>query len=261
MVALTVGMATHLDFDGVFFTIQAMRIAQDCTDVEFLVIDNSDCDVTQDFIEHWVPGGRQQARGKAVLCVDCHVLLVEGSLAKLKKYYRDNPNSKDLIQGPLWHDNLLGINTHFDPIWNDHMWGTWGNDPRGNDINGPPFDIPMQGLGLFSCHKNAWLGFNPRFRGFGGEEGYIHEKFRQAGHHCLCVPWLRWVHRFGRPFGVPFPLNVEDRIRNYFIGHDELKLNLTPIFEHFAKATPLSRVITLAREVLGDRDFSAYLPK
>ena len=49
-----------------------------------------------------------------------------------------------------------------------------GTDDRGRDSNGEPFEIPMQGLGMFSCRKEAWLGFNPLFNGFGGEEGYIH---------------------------------------------------------------------------------------
>ena len=38
--ALTIGMATYKDFDGVFFTIQALRMYQDLTDTELLVIDN-----------------------------------------------------------------------------------------------------------------------------------------------------------------------------------------------------------------------------
>jgi hypothetical protein len=71
----------------------------------------------------------------------------------------------------------------------------------------------MQGLGVFSCRKAAWLGFNPAFRGFGGEEGYIHEKFRQAGARTLCLPFLRWGHRFGRPAGVPYPVLLNDKVK------------------------------------------------
>src|SRR5207237_2934286 len=88
------------------------------------------------------------------------------------------------------------IATHFDPVWRAQMWGS---DPRGQDPEGEPFEISMQGLGVFSCMKDDWLGFHPKFQGFGGEEGYIHEKFRQAGRRCLCLPWLRWMHRFSRP--------------------------------------------------------------
>ena len=76
------------------------------------------------------------------------------------------------------------------------------------------------------------------FRGFGGEEGYIHEKYRQAGHRTLCLPFLRWVHRFGRPNGVKYPLTIENKIRNYFLGHLELNLDINPIINHFKEYVP-----------------------
>ena len=96
-----------------------------------------------------------------------------------------------------------------------------------------PFEIPGQGLGLFTCRKDAWLGFNPHFRGFGGEELYIHTKYRQAGHKAICLPWLKWWHRFGRPDGVKYPLDLYSKVRNYVLGHQELGLDLAPIHDHF----------------------------
>jgi hypothetical protein len=91
-----------------------------------------------------------------------------------------------------------------------------------------PFDIPGQGLGLFACRRDAWLRFNPLFRGFGGEEMYIHRKFRNAGRRTVCIPGLKWSHRFGRPGGAPYPLTVEDKSRNYVLGLTELGLPLDP---------------------------------
>lgn len=274
---LTIGMATWDDFDGCWMTTQALRMYHDHRDTEIIVIDNFGCDYTRDFIQNWVPNARylhyngitgtsaprdlvfHEATGDVVLCLDCHVLLMPGAIAKLRRYYDDHPNCMDLLQGPMMHDDLKGFNTHFDPIWRDHMWGTWGTDSRGNDQNGEPFEIPMQGLGLFGCRKDAWLGFNASFRGFGGEEGYIHEKFRQAGRRALCAPWLRWVHRFGRPYGVTYPLQIDDRVRNYLIGHDELRLDLTPIFTHFKSYLSKSKLLEIARATLGDRDYTKYL--
>lgn len=252
MVALTIGMATYNDFDGVYFTVQALRLFQDLEDTELLVIDNYGCDATRDFVKDWVkaryiratdlvgtaaPRDRvfREASGKAVLCCDSHVLFVPGAIAKLKAYYRKHPKTIDLLQGPLLYDDLGSTSTHFDPVWRDQMWGTWGDDPRGKNLKGKPFEIPMQGLGVFSCRRKVWPGFNPAFRGFGGEEGYIHEKFRQRGGRTLCLPWLRWVHRFQRPKGVPYPLTVDDKFRNYLIGHAELGFDLEPIVEHFSK--------------------------
>jgi glycosyltransferase involved in cell wall biosynthesis len=250
MVALTIGMATYNDFDGVYFTVQALRLYQDLEDTELLVVDNYGCDTTRDFVKDWVKGRYiratelvgtaaprdrvfREARGKAVLCCDSHILFVPGAIAKLKAYYRTHPKTIDLLQGPLVYDDLGTMSTHFEPEWRDQMWGIWATDERGKDPKGKPFEIPMQGLGVFSCRKAAWPGFNPAFRGFGGEEGYIHEKFRQRGGRTLCLPWLRWVHRFQRPKGVPYPLTVDDKFRNYLIGHAELGLDLESIVEHF----------------------------
>lgn len=101
-------------------------------------------------------------------------------------------------------------------------------------VDGDPFEIPAHGLGLFACRKDVWPGFNPGFRDFGGEECYIHEKFRQMGKTTVCLPFLRWLHRFERVAGVPYPAPWESRIMNYLIGHAELGWNPQPVLEHFS---------------------------
>lgn len=95
------------------------------------------------------------------------------------------------------------------------------------------FEIPGMGLGLFSCRRDAWLQFNTLARQFGGEELYIHEKYRQQGHKALCLSGLRWLHRFGRPDGVPYPLTRLHKIRNYVLEFLELGLDLKPVYDHF----------------------------
>jgi hypothetical protein len=269
-IELTIGMATYNDFDGVYFTLQALRLYQDLSHTELLVIDNYGCETTKDLVEGWLgaryiratdavgtaaPRDRifREARGNAVLCCDCHVLFPPGVIAQVKQYYREHPDCQDLLQGPMLSDDGKLISTHLDPVWRAQMWGTWGCDPRGWDQSGEAFEIPMQGLGVFSCLKQAWLGFHPQFRGFGGEEGYIHEKFRQAGRRCLCLPWLRWLHRFGRPAGVKYPVIVEDKLRNYVLGHAELGLDLDPVLQHFSHYLPRARVIALTEQTLGKR--------
>jgi hypothetical protein len=267
-IELTIGMATYDDFDGVYFTLQALRLYHDLENTELLVVDNYGCQDTKDLVRGWIKGKYilateaigtaaprdlvfREARGEAVLCCDSHVLFPAGVISRLKAFYRENPDCNDLLQGPLLYDDGKLISTHFDPCWRDRMWGTWGSDSRGQDPDGEPFDIPMQGLGAFSCRKSAWLGFNSRFRGFGGEEGYIHEKFRQAGRRCLCLPWFRWMHRFGRPAGVKFPATIEDRLHNYVIGHAELGLDLEPVLKHFSEYIPSDKVIAITEEALG----------
>ena len=98
----------------------------------------------------------------------------------------------------------------------------------------------MMGLGLFAMRTAAWVGFNPLFRGFGGEEGYLHEKVRQAGGKCWCLPALQWLHRFSRPEGVPYRLAVPDRILNYLIGH-HLELDQQVIIDHFTNMGDIGR--------------------
>ncbi|PNX50201.1 MAG: hypothetical protein BV458_13670 [Thermoplasmata archaeon M9B2D] len=117
--------------------------------------------------------------------------------------------------------------------WQDNMWGVWREPQKTLPVE--PFTIQMHGLGLFGCRKDAWLGFNDKFRGFGGEEGYIHTKFRQHGRDVVCLPWLAWCHRFGK--SGPYPLNGNDRIRNYLIGFKELGLDPKPIYDHFGIRT------------------------
>jgi len=107
-----------------------------------------------------------------------------------------------------------------------------GMRPLGLDPN-DAFEIPGMGCGLMSCRRAAWPGFNEHFRGFGGEEMYLHEKFRQRGDRCLCLGFLKWVHKFARPGGVKFPLKRWDKVRNYVLGHQELGHSLDRVHEHF----------------------------
>ena len=258
MKKLTVGMATHDDYDGLYFTIQNLRLNQPevMKDVEFVIIDNnptgkhsSSIRKLTDWIKEpvqYLPFTKYQAttvKNKVfaladtpyVICLDSHVLLKSGSLQKLINYYDDGLDDGNLLQGPLQYDDMSTVSTHFDLKWSNYMWGQWGSDSRGDDENGEPFEIPAQGMGLFSCRKDAWLGFNPEFRGFGAEEGYIHEKYRKHGKKTMCLPFLRWLHRFERPNGVTYPNDLKDRLRNYLIGFKELGLDVKDVKEHFSQ--------------------------
>ncbi|MGO4883328.1 MAG: glycosyltransferase [Bryobacteraceae bacterium] len=255
MTTLTIGMATYDDYDGVYFTIQAIRLnhPEIAGEIEFIVVDNhpdGPCAAELKSLASWIPNYRyipftrlqgtavrdvvfREATADFVLCVDCHVMFVPGSLRKLLDYFQAHPDSPDLLQGPLIYDDLRSYSTHMDRTWSAGMYGVWGSDPRAADPQAPPFEIGLQGLGVFACRKAVWPGFNPRLRGFGGEEGYLHEKIRRAGGRALCLPFLRWIHRFGRPMGVPYTNTWEDRIRNYLIVADELGLDPAPAMEHF----------------------------
>jgi hypothetical protein len=253
---LTIGMATYDDYDGVYFSLQALRLyhPEIIEETNFLVIDNrpdGPCAEGLKALEDTTPHYRYvpfnsysgtaasknlvfaEADGEFVLCMDCHVFVVPGGLKRLLEYLEAHPDTLDLLQGPLVHDDLATIATHFRPAWGSGMYGCWDTDERGRDPDAPPFDIPMQGMGLFACRRSVWPAFNARFRGFGGEEGYIHEKFRQNGGRTLCLPFLRWMHRFRRPMGVPYTNRWEDRVRNYLIGFRELGLPTAELESHY----------------------------
>jgi hypothetical protein len=165
--------------------------------------------------------------------VDCHVLLIPDSIKKLIEYFETEDNG-DLLHGPLNWDRLDSVSTHFNNNWGAHMHGQWDKDSKYRSIYSAPFDIHAQGLGLFACRKDSWLGFNPNFRGFGGEEVYIHEKYRQHGKRVILLPFLGWVHRFTRPHGVPYRNTYEDRYRNYIIGRLELGTDTDEIDDIFS---------------------------
>lgn len=251
---LTIGMATYKDYEGVYFTLQALTLYHRFkVPVEILVIDTygtkTGCELTKSAT--LAVGGRylhapnfkgtsaprdlvfREAKYPYVICIDCHVLFAPGAVESVLDHYQKFPDSSDLIQGPLLLDDHRGISTHFDPTWAAQMWGVWGTDKRG--YGHEPFEIPMQGLGMFSMRKDAWPGFNKHFRGFGGEEGYLHEKVRRLGGKALCLPAAKWVHRFNRPGGVPYKIDAIDRIVNYFVGHRELGLDEQPVIDHFSK--------------------------
>lgn len=237
---LTIGMATYDDSSGVYFTIQSLRMYHDLTDCEIVVVDNKGDKSLKDWCEYWGKGlirylyhpivGTSSprhrvfkvAKGEYVICIDCHVMLAPGSLDRLWE-------GDDLIHGALAYDDFHSYILEMKDEWRGEMWGVWADGVK--DLPKEPFEIWGHGLGLFGCKKEAWLGFNDKFRGFGGEEGYIHEKYRQAGKKVMCLPWIRWCHRFG--YNGKYPLNVKDRIRNYMIGFDELGLDPQPIYDHF----------------------------
>jgi hypothetical protein len=264
---LTIGMAVYDDYDGAYFSAQAIRLyhPEIAAETEILVLDThpgGPCSEALGKLGTQVPGCRYVAagswRGTAardllfreadsafVLAMDAHVLFAPGSLARLVEFLKTQADARDLWQGPLLDDNLASVSTHFRPEWSGGMYGVWSADERGADPAAPPFEIPMQGLGAFVCRREAWPGFNPRLGGFGGEEGYLHEKVRRAGGKVWCLPFLRWVHRFNRPMGTRYRACWRDRIRNYLIEYDELGLDPAPVLAHFerllgAGAAPLA---------------------
>jgi len=149
-----------------------------------------------------------EATGDVVICCDSHVLFEAGAIRALMEYFRQHPDSNDLISGPLLRcggkvsatqQTIYGWEGVSEKDLMGHgvrVFGTWLVDRRGLDPTGPPFEIMKTGLGAFACRREAWPGFHESFSGYGGGEVYLCEKFRQRGSRVLCLPSLRWWHNF-----------------------------------------------------------------
>lgn len=237
---LTIAMATHNDYDGVYFTLQSIRLYQHLVDVEYIVLDNNPTSLHGEKLRKLcgdIPGCKlvpvtdrmssfvkydafQHATGDVVLIMDCHVLLVPEFVSAMMRWWAAHPDSRDMLTGPVVYNNLTSCSTRMNPEWRGHDFGTWGDDKEALQ-KGVPFEVPMQGMGCFSVRREAWQGINPHFRGFGAEEWYCAEKIRQWGGKVMCHPAMRWVHRFGWPVRT-FPLSMEIKIVNYYRGWLEL---------------------------------------
>jgi hypothetical protein len=251
---LTIGMATFDDYDGVYFTIQSIRMYHKdiLDDIEFIIVDNNPesehgkclrefCKWVKEpikyipYVEMKGTSSREQVFTNAttdyVLCMDCHVLLESGSISELIKFFDSGNDNGNIVQGPLLYDNLADISTHFKEDWGCQMFGKWALDERA--ALSEAFEIPMQGLGVFACRKSSWIGFCKDFKGFGCEEFFVAEQHRQAGRKVVCLPSLKWVHRFARPAKIPYPISAKDKYQNYLIGFKKLNLDTSPITNHF----------------------------
>lgn len=167
---LTIGMATRGEFDSVYFTLSAL--AANHPKVSYLVVDNTPerCPRTEAITRS--VGGRyvhrpdltgtskprdavfRFARTPWVMCVDSHVVfesfskppsfLAESSIATLLAWIADNPNSRDLIQGPMISDDGIGCSTHWNRPKPPGLWGEWLQSRLSNDLD-RPFTFHVEG--------------------------------------------------------------------------------------------------------------------
>jgi glycosyltransferase involved in cell wall biosynthesis len=314
---LTIGMAVHNDYSGVFMTVNALRHYQDLTDTEILVVDNAPGtrqsyeikmllnaihEAPTRYVEYGDVQGAANAKnavvenalGDYVLVIDCHVLLVPNdAIARLKAFYDLVPQTQNLYQGPMITHGTRNYAkaTHLYPQWGDGMYGQWatawitadgqfvqtrnnedrlavsdlltnvpivapeiewaGHEPKLQQLgwrlaidNKEPFEIPAQGSGLFSCRRDAWLGFHKDFKEFGGEEYYIQDKYRYNNRATYCLPWLQWHHRFYRDVDPTYPNRKETKFANAVLWHKEFNKDTTEVVEHFTSIGLSPKTIT-----------------
>lgn len=265
---LTIGMANVGDYSGVWFTMQAIQMyhSEVFEELEFIVLDNASDPWTNphsktlaDYMKgHYRANGRYMAIGprqstslrnlivhaantEYVMVVDSHIMLVPGSLKRLVRYLHRMNGLPDMFQGPLVSESGSIVGTHMNPAFRGENFGTWGVMGNCKDDNEEPFLIPGHGMGLWVCRRDNWPGYHIGYRAFGGEELIIHEKYRLAGMNTWCLPFLKWVHRFGHVGGSPYTNTAEEKYRNFLIGFQEIGLPTTPVEQYFGNALPESK--------------------
>lgn len=242
----TIGMPSYNNLTEVYFTVQSIRMYHKLDDYEIVIIDNFGDDGLKQFCQQSGNGVLKYyrftdvqgvsyaknkifevANGDYVLVIDSHILIKPGA-------FDFTPPDDDMIQGPLLRADNKDCMCEWLPQWRSKMWGIWAPKVDLNDLPKEPWEIWAQGAGFFACKRTSWLGFNKNFKGFGGETGYIQEKYRKAGRKVWCYPNMVWMHLFynqGRK--IPYRLDQNDRIRNYLYGFEELGLDTEPIYKEF----------------------------
>lgn len=240
---LTISMACYEDYAGLVATVQALRMYQNLPKgTEFLVLDNSpdsdDGHQTKRFLNNFVPYSKYvpvtdrkssfvkydfvyHATGDVVLGLDSHVMLQPGAIEALLKWWEEHKGEPHNLTGPLVHDGLDALSSHMDLKWRGSDLGTWGTNDEALK-KGEPFEVPAQGMGLYSFWRDSFKPITVPFKHFGGEESYIAEKIRQRGGKTICHPALGWWHRFDWPIKRPFPTDMVDKVANYYRGHLDL---------------------------------------
>lgn len=244
----TIGMPSYANLTEVWFTVENLLLYHEryMQDAEIIVIDNfGDPNLETYLRKHdqnhvrYIRANEIQgvsyaknkifehARGDQVLVMDSHILVQQGAL--------DLTIADDnLYHGALLHAGNKKYSIEWLPKWRANMWGIWGDSCTKDKLPTEPKEIWAMGAGFFACKRESWLGFNPGFRGFGGETGYIQEKYRQAGRKVFYHPKLIWKHLFfNEARKIPYPVHLKDRINNYMLGFNELGLDTNPIYEHF----------------------------
>lgn len=255
---LNIAIPTFQDWDGVIMTLTSLKLyhKDSLRDIKVVILDNTNGTTQhsinlQNYVKEHSPleidlyvnpdvWGTAAAKnyaiskcdGEFVLTMDSHIMLPYGVIDKLIEFFKLNRYTDDLYQGPYIADTgNTYVGNCFKPVWSNCMYGQWDNRPYDKDGK---LEILMQGMGLFAFRRVTWLKFHELSRGFGGEEYYIHEKYRQAGRKCWSLNWLEWWHRCGHVNGVKYSWSVKDVIWNYLLSNITLGYpDYHSLYNHF----------------------------
>lgn len=149
-------------------------------------------------------------------------------------------------QRPLTNDEISYFDLPLRIGWSGHERVLESHGCREPTTERSFIRIPGHGMGFWACRKDSWLPFDPRCRGFGGEEITTGKRFRQAGRNAWCVLGCKWWHHFNRPRGVvPYSLSLWNKVRNYVLEFQNLGLDLGPVKAHFGGRVPTQEWVQL----------------
>jgi len=273
MPLLTIAIPTFDDYRGLSMTLQSLNMHHRGLGFDLLVFDNfNKCErskkaaknakarlISDDSIQGTCYSKSrcvQEALGKFVLVIDSHVMLDVGSIFKLLNYLESNTKSArgNIYHGPLVSNAGEIYATELRPTWGSNAWGKWHNRiTKDHPLPDQPFDIWGHGCGAFCVSKEAWPGYHPRCRGFGGEEGIIQEHYRARGGKAICLPFLQWTHSFNDGAPVTHTVSVDDKFRNNMLGITGLPNEeqlWADCIGHFSQSLPMNKIVELCKVCL-----------
>lgn len=279
---LTIGMANYDDAEGAWWTLSSLRLNHvplGNNEIDLLVCDDMPernkelLKVCADSRARYIHLGRNQGPARAkdgvwenavgdnVLVIDSHVLLAPGVI----QYLIENGDEikSDMWVGPLLNESGGTVATELLPELRGAFFGIWTVNSDPSRIR----EIHAHGSAFAFMARKTWPGFSPHFRGFAGEEIYIHDKVRRAGGKVLLVRDLGWIHRFSR-FGraITYKLTLNDKLRNYTIAAYEMGWNVPQMWEYIGKNLPMDQRQAVAKDLLAiypdifDRNYG-FIPR
>jgi len=274
---LTIGMPNWDDEEGAWWTlsmIRAYHVPGNNTEIELLVVDDMPtkqpslqmiCEkASARYVHHPKNKGPahakdsvwQHAKGEYVLLLDSHVILAPGSIDYIIESINADLIGKDLWTGPLLDETGAIIATQLHPAWRGEFLGIWECNPE--IVDKEFIEIFAHGSAYTLMKREHYPFFSPHFRGFAGEEVYLHCKVRDNGGRCLAHKKLAWMHRFFRPKPITYTLTINDKFRNYLVAAYEMGWNLPHICSYFQRKLPFdqySQVLRDVKAVLADIEY------
>ncbi|QDV30122.1 hypothetical protein Spb1_20500 [Planctopirus ephydatiae] len=156
--------------------------------------------------------GIRQATGLFAICLDPHCEFPAGMLERILDWITAHPLDDDLHFAMELHLRMVEPDgkpaaccTHrVARFGGDGNFAVCRVDPQALAPGAAPFETETAGCAFFLVRRASWLGFHPLSEGWGGEESYLPEKYRQAGRRVWVHPDWQYVHQYHDIDGVAY---------------------------------------------------------